>query len=324
LDVSRRRLVILTAVLLAAGGRAYAGGPQDVQAQPPPIGSKHSIAVSKIEATGGFAANEDWDAGSALSAMLTQALADSGRFVVVERDELSSLLNERELQANKLAGGDAGPKMVAAQYLVVGSVTDFGAPSKGGGLSIGGFGLGGGGSGGVALKRQSGKVRINLRLLDARTGEVLKAIAVTRSASRTGVGLTTSYKGLSSGANAFVRTPLGEASRLALTDAVGEIATALAGYPWQGRVVDWDQGSLVINAGSEAGLAPGEILHIERLERVLTDPATGRILSEKRSRLGDLVLESVEARIARGRFMPIDPQSLPARGDFVVAASGIR
>lgn len=314
-----RRLVLAAAAALSS--RSALASTAKSPAPSPPVlrGPKPSIAVGKIEAAGGFAANENWDVGGALAAMLAQSLADSGGFVVIERAGLNDLLNERELQANRLAGGEAGPKMIAAQYLVVGSVTDFGGPSKGAGLSVGGFGLGGGGVGGVALNRQRGKVKIDLRLLDARTGEVVKAFSVARAASRTGLGLTTAYRGLSTGANAFLRTPLGEASRLALGEAVGHISQALAAMPWEGRVVDWDQGQLVINAGAEAGVAAGDRLRVERLGRVLTDPATGRVLSENRAYLGELVVETAEGKIARGRFLPVNAAYMPQRGDFVVA-----
>src|SRR6185503_2633579 len=135
--------------------------------------------------SGGFTSGEDWQAGPALSAMLAKTLAESGRFVLVERSQLDDVLNEQTLAATGVAGG-ARPtvKMIPAQYLVVGAVTEFGSPNKGGGMSLG-SGLGGGLVGGLAVKKQTGKISIDLRILNPRTGEVIHAFTVTREVSKT-------------------------------------------------------------------------------------------------------------------------------------------
>lgn len=282
-------------------------------------GPKRTLAVGAIEASGGFTAGENWDVGDALSSMLSQSLAASDQFIVLERSALPDLLNERQLQSSRVAGGsNDGAKLVSAQYLVVGSVTEFGGPSKGGGLSIGGLGLGGGASGGVALNRRTGKVRINLRVIDVRSGEVLRAFTVSRSASRTGLGLTSNFRGLSAGANGFIATPLGEATSRALEDATPQIAAALADRPWQGRVVEWVEGSVIVNAGSETGVKSGDRFRLERLRRTLTNPETGQVLSEERYSLGEVLVYSVEPKIARGHYVPVDPAYPPQRGDFLV------
>ena len=156
--------------------------PPTVSAVTPIPGPKRTLAVGSIEASGGFSAGENWDVGDALSSMLSQSLASSGLFNVVERSALPDLLNERQLQTSRVAGGsNDGAKLISAQYLIVGSVTEFGGARKGGGLSIGGFGLGGGATGGAALNRQSGTIRINLRVVDARSGEVLHVLICTES-----------------------------------------------------------------------------------------------------------------------------------------------
>lgn len=282
-------------------------------------GPKRTLAVGGIEASGGFAPGENWDVGDALSSMLSQTLAATGLFVILERSALPDLLNERQLQTSRVAGGsNDGAKLTAAQFLVVGSVTEFGGARKGGGLSIGGLGLGGGARGGVALNTQSGKIRIDLRVVDARSGEVLRAFTVSRSASRSGLGLTSNFRGLSAGANGFVATPLGDATRRALEDAAPQIAATLAARPWQGRVVEWDEGSVIVNAGSETGVAVGDRLRLERLRKSLTDPETGRLLSDERYSLGEVFVQSVEPKIARGNFVPVDGSIVPQRGDFLV------
>ena len=314
-------LAAITAMLaMAPSGLAHAEPSEASDAVSIP-GPRRTIAVGAIEGGGGFGGDESWSVGDALSAMLSKALSDSGRFVVVERASLAEVLNEQQLQASRVAGGaPSRSRMIAAQFLVVGSVTEFGSAAKGGGLSVGGVRLGGGATGGAALSRQSGKVKIDLRLLDARTGQVVEAFTVSRNVSRTGVGLTGNQGGASAGANAFTRTPLGEASRQALDDAVARIVEALARRSWEGRVVDLDGGLVVVNAGAEAGLAAGDRMRIERIGRAFTDPDTGEVLSEQRNSLGEIVIQSTEARIARGAFTPAGDGATPQRGDLVVFA----
>ena len=147
---------------------------------------------------------------------------------------------------------------------------------------------------------------------------MLHAFTVSRKASRTGLGLTSNFRGMSAGANGFLATPLGEATGKALGDAVPHIAATLASRAWQGRVVEWDEGSVIVNAGTEAGVAVGDRLRLERPRKLLTDPETGRLLSEDRYALGEVLVHSVEARIARGHYLPVDAAFAPQRGDFLV------
>ncbi|MFI4977051.1 MAG: CsgG/HfaB family protein, partial [Caulobacterales bacterium] len=286
-------------------------------------GPKRTIAVGVIQASGGFDKSEDWAAGGALSSMLTKNLADSRLFVVVERTQLDQVLNEQQLRATHVAGGASTPqiKMIPAQYLVVGSVTEFGAPNSGGGFSIGG----GSGDliGGLGIKRETGKVSIDLRVVNTRTGEVVNAFTVTRTVSRTGVAITTDYRGLSVGSDAFSKTPLGEACRQALADAADRIAAFVAQANWEGKVVDFDGQDIIVNAGAEAGLMAGDRLRVERIGRTLTDPDTGQVLSERHETLGEVVIAEAEPKVAHGRFTAAEQGAdAPQRGDLVIFIAG--
>jgi len=293
-------------------------------ASPPSPGPRRTVAVGDVQASGGFERSEDWNAGGALSSMLAKALLEGGRVQMVERNQLGSVLNEAQMRATRVSGGDpSGPqiRMIPAQFLVVGSVTEFGAPQHGGGFSIGGVG-GDGFGGALGVQRQTGKISIDLRILDTRTGEVLKAFTVTKSVSRTGVGITTDYRGLSVGSDAFGKTPLGEASRQAMQEAADRIADFVSAVPWEAKVVEADGDEVFINAGAEGGLAPGARLRLEHIGHAMTDPDTGQVLSEQRRVLGELVVEGADAKVAHGRFTPAEPGDQPQRGDLAILVSG--
>jgi len=88
-----------------------AGAPLTPQL-PPPTGPKRTVAVGKFDAIGAFTAKYgEWDIGGGLAAMLTTALVESGRFVVIERANLSQILGEQELKAGGLANPETGPKL---------------------------------------------------------------------------------------------------------------------------------------------------------------------------------------------------------------------
>jgi hypothetical protein len=233
------------------------------------------------------------------------------------------MLTEAQLRAAHVTGGssDLPIKMIPAQYIVVGSVTEFGAPNQGGGFSIGGVADNGFG-GGLGIRKETGKVSIDLRILNARTGEVVSAFTVSKTVSRTAVSITTDYRGVSMGGDTFKKTPLGDACRQALAEAADRIAGALAGAGWEAKIVDADGDEAFVNAGAEAGLGPGDRLRVERVGRVLTDPDTGQILSERHEQVGEVVIESSEPKVARGHFSAAGPGMIPQRGDLAIYEGG--
>lgn len=283
-----------------------------------PPGPKRTIAVGAIDAAFAYASPAQQNVGGAVAAMMTTALQESGLFIVVERAALSSLVTEQELATSGVAAGTAAPKpgkVAPAQYIVVGAVTEFSQGDSGGGLGVGG--TGGGLGGGLALGRNKGRFAVDLRVVDTTTGEVLKAFKVVREVKSTTFGVTANKGALAVNSNAFWKTPLGLATREAVDGAVAKIAEALSGGPWRGQVVEVEGGQVIVNAGEEAGVKVGDQMTVERVGKTLTDPGTGQILSQSRIQLGTVSIQSVEARIATGRFSP-SGSTAPVRGDFLV------
>src|SRR5215813_4577923 len=86
--------------------------------------------------------------GWELSGMLSNELASSGTFHVVERQKLEKVLEEQNLGASgRVAPGQGAKigKLTGAQYLVFGTVSAYeeNTSSTGGGFAIKGIGLGG-------------------------------------------------------------------------------------------------------------------------------------------------------------------------------------
>jgi hypothetical protein len=249
--------------------------------------------------------------------MLETALDESGEFLLTERDAIAPIINEMDLAKSGVTSDTSAPRpghMIPAQYLIVGSVTDYTAP---GAASGSGGGLSFGGATSVTLGGSTGDVALDLRIVDTSTGLVVKSFKVKRKLTQMNFGLGSSFHGVPVATNSFFNSPIGEATRRALNDAVVQIALALAAIPWRGQVVKFDSGTVWVNAGTEAGVNVGDRMTVERASETLTDPATGAVLSQTMAQIGVVTITSVDAKIAQGSYQPL-MQGDPVRGDFMV------
>jgi curli biogenesis system outer membrane secretion channel CsgG len=304
-----------------------AGGMDPVTVQsaapPPPTaypGPKKRIAVTKFDAVGGFVAQVGGaDIGGGLAAQLMTELTRTGRFIVLERADLPSILREQQLGITKVATAEtaAAPgALVGAQLLIRGSVTEFEQSTKGKGgqvgLSIAGVALG------LGRNSVTGHVAIDLRLIDATTGEVLDSrraeaqVTQRSSTANLTVGATTF------GNSAFEQTALGQASRQAIDQAVDYIVARMEAVPWSARVVEVADGHVYVNAGQDVNLARGQRLAISNVVKELTDPATGLKLGVVERWIGDAVVESVMEKYSVARLLTAMQL---ARGDLVRVAT---
>lgn len=293
-------------------------------------GPKRVVSVGKFTSIGAMNTKYgSWDVGGGLAAMLVTALQEADRFIVVERANLQSLLTEQEMRGNKVTSG-TGPelgKMLGVQLLVLGSVTEFGTEDEGGGFSLGlgGFGLGGGNpfsssnklSAGVSRQNISGSVAMDVRIVDTTTGRVLQSFRVSEKIDNSAWDFSVGYEMVNVGTNSFVKTPLGAAARKAVNSAVQQIAITADENAWQGRVVDFDQNEVYINAGSKSGLKKGDAFTIERVVKRLTDPETNEVLMVRKQEIGVVEIEEVQPKVAVGNFQALGMEQ-PQRGDFAI------
>ncbi len=290
------------------------------QAVPKLLGPKRSIAVGKFDSIGSFSTlYGDWDIGGGLAAMLATSLEQSGQFIVLERAYAMQMMNEQQLKKGGMLKPGTEPQtgqMLGAQFLIYGSVTEFGTHDSGGGvgLEIGGFSPF---SGGLSNKSTTGSVAFDLRIVDASSGQVVQTATEHEAITTSSTSVTGGYSGMTLGGEKFNATPLGAATRRAIDHAVADIINAAAKVPWKGQVVDTEGKSVIINSGSKAGVKLGDRFVIEHPLKQLTDPATGEVLAERRQRLGSVQVDTVEEKISSGLFVPIT-QTLPARGDVVI------
>jgi curli biogenesis system outer membrane secretion channel CsgG len=275
-----------------------------------------------FDAVGSFTAQYGgWDVGGGLAAELTNALINSGRFVVVERTELASVLREQEMALQKIISKETAAQvshLLGAQLLVRGTVTEFEQQAGGSGLRVGvGTGMFGGGLGG---RTTHGVVGIDIRLVDTTTGQVIQSHRVETKVSATGISADINVREVTFGGDKFNKTPLGDATRKAIQQAVAFIIQSMEPVPWTGRIVEVNGDQVYINAGTNTGLKSGDVFAVSTVVKELTDPDSGGLLGVVEQKLGEVQVVSVEEKFSIAQMQtPFQTK----RGDLVKIGSTV-
>lgn len=198
-------------------------------------GPKARIAVAKFEVK---AAKAYGTVGDGMADMLSGALFQSNRYIVLERQSLEHILKEQDLSASGRVRKETATKtgdIEGAELLVFGAVTEF-EPGDSGvsagaqlGSTLGSFlslpgMIIGGVIGAVAGSYQTSHIAIDIRIVDARTGRIVGATSVkAKAADIAGMG-SISGPALGVGLSGFEKTPMEKAIRIAINKAVEFIA----------------------------------------------------------------------------------------------------
>lgn len=309
-----RALIAIVLAVAAIAGVASAGPAAGARAgeRGASQGLKRTVAVYQFQTSDASAASAD-----ALTAMLTDALVNDGRFVVVEREDLGDIATEQTLGAQHSTTSETSAqsgKMIGASLIIRGSVTKFEPNAQGSNISIG-FG----GFGGEALGLQGGHavIGISLRVIDSTTGQVLATVKAEGTAATHGVSVSAmSNSGAQLSASTLKQTPLGQAAEQAIDRAVPQIALAADRSPWRAAVIEVDGPTVWVNAGADQNLAAGQVLKVRRKTKELTDPGTGEVLDTLMSDVGVIRIDQVRERVSSAAIVSGDP---PERGDLLQA-----
>jgi curli biogenesis system outer membrane secretion channel CsgG len=227
-----------------------------------------------------------------LTEMVTSVMVRTGRFTVLERAAIQQIEQEQAMGAGGKVTAESAARqgaMLGAQALITGDITGFTfeKSSVGGALTNVIKGLS------VASERVSAEVVIDLRLIDATTGEVIYSSKGKGKASQTGIAADLIREEKSYSADATFTTPLGQASRQAIHNALAGILTGMPKIRWSARVVDARGEVIYLNAATADGLQPGLELDVFQPGEALVDPETGKALGAPETRIGSIVVETV-------------------------------
>ena len=269
------------------------------QAEPvyqPYYGPKKRVAVTKFEnkVTGVYG---NWRLGEGFAEMLTTELMNTGRFIVVERQALQDIVGEQELGQTGLVKQESAAKvgeLLGAQIIVRGVVSEFSLAESGGGGGIGiaGFRLGG--------KSSNAHVGVDIRLIDTTTGQVLYSHNAAGHASSSSVGVSVSRGIVDFGAEGFNNTPLGQATREAISDCVNFIISKMESMPFSAKVIKVTGDNIYINAGTNLNIKPGMTFRAYSVGESIVDPDTNLVLGQEEKMVGVIEVKNAQDKFSIG------------------------
>jgi len=259
---------------------------------------KPSIAVTSFQNRAG--AFGQWSLGDGMAEMLQNALMKSGRFRVIERQELRAILQEQELQQSgrvRLEGRIQTGRIKPVQYQIKGVVTDFGHVSTATLSFFRNPWL-------VIFSREAAVVGIVINVWEVESAEIIASFALEEAVNAKGFRGAGEYKGIAFGGQVFVRTPLGRATQRAIEKAVVRIGDVVARQPWQPHIADVSEDEVVLNGGRNHKLEVGQRFAVHVLGNPVIDPVTGDLLGYRsRDLIGTVEVTEVGERHSVARIL---------------------
>lgn len=193
--------------------------------------------------------------------ILSTKLAASEKFILLERDDLSLLVEE---------GGESMNK-IGADYIILGSITEFGRKVEGEQRVF------------SSTKTQTVEAGVSIRLVDVSTGLIIysdeaKGFAETSAKQTMGLG----------GTAGFDATLSDKAISAALSQLVENIINKCMDKPWRSYFLSVDQGSYIIGGGKSQGLQENDTFTVYKKGKVVVNPQTGIKIELPGENLGKL------------------------------------
>jgi curli biogenesis system outer membrane secretion channel CsgG len=304
--------ILSAAIVVGLLGSAIA---QERPSLKPYTGPKKRIAVMKIDASSvsrsrysdlaniykserGVRTQDDLE--SRLTEMLTTALDSTGRFILLERANLDDIREEiaigKELGNEKTAVQKGN--VLGAQMLIRAAVTEFEPRKKegSGGVSIGGVNVGG--------SQGEASVILDIRFIDPNTSQVLYTAKAEGTSKSSGLAGGIRIGNVSLGGGQADRQPIDRAVSNAVEKAVFAVVDKLEALPWEARVAKVNEdGTFILNRGSNDGVREGDRLAVYAPGEVITDPETGEVLGREEDKLiGEARVTWVSDKLAKATY----------------------
>ena len=212
--------------------------------------------------------------------ILSSKLAASGKFILLERDDLDVIVKE--------AGSDM--QKIGADYIILGSITQFGRKTEGDERIF------------SQTKTQTVEAAVNVRLVDVASGLIIysdEAKGQAETSSKTTLGL--------GGTAGFDATLSDKAISAALTQLVENIINKCMDKPWRGYVLTVDDDNYVISGGATQGITPGTKFDLYKKGKTVNNPQTGANVELPGTKLGEITVtanfgDTPETEISFGTY----------------------
>lgn len=232
---------------------------------------KRKVAIGRFSnetqyAKGIFYDKENDPMGKQALDILSAKLAASGKFLLLERGDLASLLEEATKSENGLA-------TIGADYMIIGSITEFGRKNVG---KSGVF---------SSTKSQIVEAAVAIRLVDVSTGLIIysdegKGMAELTTRTTMGVGGKADYDAT--------------LSDKAISEAIGQLVENIINKctdkPWRTFFLSYDSDAQLIAGGASQGIKVGDTFAVKTKGKKVKNPQTGVMIELPGKRLGTVTV----------------------------------
>jgi len=248
---------------------------------------KRKVAIARFSnetqyAKGIFYDKENDPMGKQVLDILSTKLASSGKFILLERQDMDKVMEELKIAGNQ------GSLKIGADYLIIGSVTQFGRKNVG---DVNAF---------SRTKTQTVEAAVSIRLVDVSTGQIIyseeaKGEAETTNKTTMGFGERTDYDA----------TLSDEAISVALSKLVENIINNCMDRPWKAYFLSYDENGIIISGGKSQGLKIGNLFDVVEKGKVVENPQTGMKIELPGKTVGKIRIDFVGGENPENEFSMI-------------------
>lgn len=217
---------------------------------------KRKVAIGRFSnetqyAKGLFYDKENDPMGKQALDILSTRLAASGKFILLERNDISQLLDEANSTEN-------GFQKIGADYMIIGSITQYGRKNLGDAKVF------------STTKTQIVEAAVSIRLVDVSTGLIIysdeaKGDAELKTKTTMGIG----------GRADFDATLSDKAISAAISKLVENIINKCTNKPWRSYFLTYDSDAVIVSGGASQGISVGDVFAVKLKGKTVKNPQTG-------------------------------------------------
>ena len=267
-----------------------------------PSGLKRKVAIGRFtnETRYGqsfFVDKNNDKIGKQAMDILSAKLFQSGRFIMLERADLSKI--EKELKIGNSAQLDN-----SADYLILGSITEFGRKET---SDVGVF---------SRVKKQEAFAKVHIRIVDVSSGQIIyseegKGSAFSEAGTVMGVGGKAGYNGQLND----------KAIDAAISDLTSNIIENMLDKPWRGYILGFEDGSLITSGGKSQNIKAGDKFDVYKKGKQVKNPQTNMMMTLPGKKLANIEIvatigDTPETEVSLAEIVSGDINSYTKSKDF--------
>lgn len=196
--------------------------------------------------------------------ILSSKLVETEKFILLERADLDKISKELNMENYE-------PLKNMADYLIIGSVSEFGRKDQG---KVGIF---------SRTKRQIAFAKVYVRLIEVRTGQILyseegEGEAFSEAGSVFGVGERAGYDSAIND----------KALDAAITNLASNIIENLLDRPWRSYILGFEDGKFIMAGGKSQNINNGDIFTVMKEGKKVKNPQTNMMITLPGMKIGKI------------------------------------